>query len=259
MKQNTELIKRAVREFYETHGADFSATRRGALDVMRLIQERLAVGIMTAADSASPSHACTQTLIDVGAGNARLAREIPEDVRYIAIEPSSSMRVDAERFLSRRPDSEVRMGGFPHLPARDAEADVVACLAVIHHLAPEERAAAVHELWRIVKPGGALVLTVWNLRSRRFFKVRTWLASWLRMRLVAHGGVGDVWIPWNAGGATVQRYVHCFTQRELRRLFVHSEWSIERCEPWGGGGPTSILDGRNIVVVARKRSGDLSV
>lgn len=237
MKQNSETIKRSVREFYEAHGAEFSATRRGAWDVMRLIQ-----------DAVSPG----QTLIDVGAGNARLAREIPEGVRYIAIEPSSSMRVDAERYLASRKDSEVRMGAFPRLPAREESADVVACLAVLHHLTSDERRVAIDELWRILKPGGVLVLTVWNLRSRKFAKLKTWLASWLRLKLVQGGGAGDVWISWNAGGKSVERYVHCFTQEELRQLFDLNRWSIERCEPWGGGGPTSVLEGRNLVIVARK-------
>lgn len=237
MKQNDETIKRAVREFYEAHGAEFSATRRGAWDVMRLIQDAVQPG---------------QTLVDVGAGNARLAREIPDNVRYIAIEPSSSMRVDAERFLRSRQDSEVRMGAFPHLPARESSADVVACLAVLHHLTLDERKTAVVELWRILKPGGTLVLTVWNLRSKRFFRWKTWLAAWLRFGFVTNGGRGDVWIPWNSEQGVVQRYVHCFTQDELRQLFDPTLWKIVRCEPWGGGGPASILNGRNLVIVAQK-------
>jgi len=238
MQQNDESIKRSVREFYEAHGAEFSATRRGAWDVMRLIQEVVQPGM---------------TLVDVGAGNARLAREIPDDVRYIAIEPSSSMRQEAERFLVSRSVSNVRMGGFPRLPAEEGEADVVACLAVLHHLTLDARKAAVDELHRILKPGGTLVLTVWNLRSRRFFKPRVWLASWLRIGTVKEGGSGDVWISWQADDASVLRYVHCFTLKELRALFDETRWSIERCEPWGGGDRASILEGRNLVVVARKR------
>lgn len=236
MNQNSETIKRSVREFYEAHGAEFSATRRGAWDVMRLIQEAVSPG---------------QTLIDVGAGNARLAREIPEGVRYIAIEPSSSMRVDAERFLATRKDSEVRMGAFPRLPAREESADVIACLAVLHHLAPDERRSAIDELWRILKPGGVLVLSVWNLRSRRFVTLQTWLASWFRFTLVENGSPGDVWISWNAGGKSVKRYVHCFTQHELRQLFDLKKWRLERCEPWSGG-TASVLEGRNLVIVAHK-------
>lgn len=231
MKENRGSIKlsRAVGEFYETHGHSFSRTRQMGWDVMRRIHDAVRAGM---------------TLIDVGAGNARLSDSLPDAIRYVAIEPSMTLRREAEQRLARRKSSEIRSGGFPHLPAADGEADVAACIAVLHHIPTHKaRRAAMHELMRIVKPGGTVFVTVWNLRSRRMFRSATWLAAWLRLPMVWGGECGDVWVPWNADGVQVRRYVHAFTRSELASLFNLTEWASVRVED----------DGRNLfAVVVRK-------
>lgn len=233
-------LEQAVSEFYESHGASFSATRHSTWGVMRLVVE-------------AAEHA--DTLIDVGAGNARLASILPSHVAYIAIEPSSSLREASRDVIAARKNAQVRSGGFPDLPAMDGEADAVACLAVLHHIvSPSERKKAVHELARITRPGGTSVVTVWNLRNRSFFRFGVFLAAWLRLPMVRGGGRGDVWIPWKAGGVKALRYVHAFTLHEFKKLFDSSEWTIERAEGWDADGPTDILSAKNLVIVAKRNS-----
>ena len=248
MKENAGSIKiqQSVADFYETHGADFAQTRGRGWGVMRLVQEAAKPGM---------------TVIDVGAGNARLADVLPANVRYVGIEPSSTLRAASEHRLTTRGNAEMRPGGFPSLPAKDAEADVIACLAVFHHLATSDERShpdlasgrATHELARITKPGGIAIVTVWNLRGTRMFSLKTWAAAWLRLPFVRGGGFGDVWIPWNANGAAARRFVHAFTLKEFTSVFDPKEWNIERAEPWGSDAPTSIFCARNLVVVARRR------
>lgn len=45
------------------------------------------------------------------------------------------------------------------LPLQDGEADLVVCLGVLHHL--RDPLAGLRELWRVLRPGGALVLWVY--------------------------------------------------------------------------------------------------
>ena len=233
-------LERAVNEFYESHGASFSATRHSAWGVMRLVLEAAA-------------HA--ETVIDVGAGNARLASIVPSHIAYISIEPSSSLREASREVIANRMNAQVRAGGFPDLPAIDGEADVVACLAVLHHVvSPAERKKAVHELARITRPGGKAIVTVWNLRHRSFFRLGIILAAWLRLPMIRGGGSGDVWIPWKAEGVKALRYVHAFTLREFKKLFDEREWKIERAEGWGADGPADIFSAKNLVIVAERKS-----
>lgn len=253
MKQNelSDKLARSVAEFYEAHGAAFSSTRHAPWGVMQLVKDAVKPG---------------DVLVDVGAGNGRLGLEIPDSVRYVAIEPSSALRQAAAKILADRQNTEIMDGGFSvgathALPLPDASADVVACLAVQHHIpAVESRRVAVAELSRILKPGGTLVLTVWNLRSPRFFRNRSWFerlkilaAAWLRLPLVGGGVGGDVWVSWKAGGADAKRYVHAFTLGELESLFDPRIWEVRICEAWNNREKSNILGAKNLVLKANKK------
>jgi len=53
------------------------------------------------------------------------------------------------------------------LPYKDAIADVVISIAVVHHWASEERrVAAIKELMRILRPGGEMLVYVWALEQQ---------------------------------------------------------------------------------------------
>ena len=55
-----------------------------------------------------------------------------------------------------------------NLPYRSGVYDAVICIAVIHHLASEQRRAhALQELARIVRPGGSMLVYVWALEQTR--------------------------------------------------------------------------------------------
>ncbi len=251
MTQNAETIKRGVDEFYETQGASFSSTRHAPWGVMKLVFDSLKPG---------------DVLVDFGAGNGRLGLEIPEDVRYVAVEPSTSLRAEASRILAGRENVEIIEGGFVvgnghAAPLPKSSADVIACLAVLHHIPTDAaRREAVRELARILKPGGALVLTVWNLRCRNFFRnksflerSRIWFAAHLRLPMISGGDGGDVMVSWKAGGASASRYVHAFTLEELKRLFDPDIWEIDTASAWGNESPASEKEGRNLVIRAIKK------
>ncbi|MDQ7814402.1 MAG: class I SAM-dependent methyltransferase [Patescibacteria group bacterium] len=251
MTQNAETIKRSVDDFYETQGTSFSSTRHAPWGVMKLVQESLKSG---------------DVLVDFGAGNGRLGLGIPDSVRYNAVEPSSSLRAEAAKILAERKNVEIIDGGFvvgeQHATSiQESSADAIACLAVLHHIPTDAaRRAAIAKLARILKPGGTLILTVWNLRCKKFFRnktlaerIRIWLAAHLRLSMVSGGGKGDVMVSWKANGASTVRYVHAFTLDELKKLFDPMIWEIEVISAWGNETPTSLEEGRNLVVKALKK------
>lgn len=252
MKQNqgTDKLACSVAEFYESHGAAFSATRRAPWGVMGLVKDAVKPG---------------DVLADFGAGNGRLGLEIPDGVKYVAVEPSSPLRKAAARILADRKNTEIIAGGFGvgelrALPLPDGSVDVAACLAVLHHIPTREaRQAAVDEIARVLKPGGTLILTVWNPRSPRFFRnksrferLKILAAAWLRLPMVRGGAGGDVWVSWKAEGADAKRYVHAFTLGELQSLFDRRIWEILICEAWNDREESNILGAKNLVLKAKK-------
>lgn len=94
---------------------------------------------------------------DIGAGLGMAAEVVPAAASYIGVEYG-----EASLALARRahPDgsAEFRQGGFPGLPIESGWADFAVCLEVVEHV-PDD-AQAVSELFRILRPGGHLLISV---------------------------------------------------------------------------------------------------
>ena len=95
-------------------------------------------------------------------------------------------------FSRRRGFPRLLAAALPSLPFPDSEFDVVCALDVIEHI--DDDAAAVHELWRVCKPGGLLVVTVpayewlWSEHDDINEHKRRYTRSLLRKRLTLPGG-----------------------------------------------------------------------
>ena len=71
--------------------------------------------------------------------------------------------------------ASVRRGSVTALPYGDRTFDRALCLDVLEHLAPADQPKALAELWRVLTPGGELLVTVPNLahlQSRVHFLLR---------------------------------------------------------------------------------------
>lgn len=172
-----------VAEFYETHGAAFSRTRHQYWELFETIKTLCKPG---------------DTLADIGAGNGRLKDYLPQDITYLGIEPSSSLRAN---------HPEIQAGQLPKLPLPNVTADIVTCLAVLHHLPALDHQAAIQELLRIAKIGGHIIASAWNLDGSEYEKI-------------PGGDTGDVWVPWHAEQAEAKRFVHLFTEHEWKNLWT---------------------------------------
>lgn len=237
-----ELVKRLnkeVADFYETEGEIFGHTRHHVWELMLDFMSRLKSG---------------DVLVDVGAGNARLLDVVPDGVGYVGIEPSGTLREFAKRRLQDRTGSEMLEGGLPKLDLADNTADAVTCIAVLHHVpSDEERRKSISELHRILKPGGQLILSVWNLRSKRFFNREMLKRAWLRIPGFKGGDKGDLYYVWKAGQVPKSRYVHAFAMGEFKSIFAGKDWEIERIGGYDKNGWTNFLLGRNLVAVLKKK------
>lgn len=87
------------------------------------------------------AHATTARTLDLGAQNGPYAAHFPRRVA-----------------MDLKPSSGIHLRGDAHtLPFRDASFDVVLCTEVLEHLPEPQR--AIDEMFRVLTPGGQLLLT----------------------------------------------------------------------------------------------------
>jgi SAM-dependent methyltransferase len=126
-------------EYYPTYLAKLSAVRRWL-------------------DSAAPG----TRVLDAGCGEGVLVDEYAGRLAIEGIDPN---------YGSER----VRTGSLTALPFEDAVFDRALCLDVLEHLTFEEQPRALAELFRVLKPGGDLLVSIPNLahlQSRVHFLLR---------------------------------------------------------------------------------------
>jgi ubiquinone/menaquinone biosynthesis C-methylase UbiE len=102
-------------------------------------------------------------VLDVGCGPGRLATVFAQRVA-----PSGSVNgIDPSPEMINRAIARARKHGVPvrfevayaqQLPFADDAFDAVACTLALHHVADDDRQTAVAEMYRVLKPGGRLLI-----------------------------------------------------------------------------------------------------
>jgi len=106
-----------------------------------------------------------ETVVDVGCGTGNLTKALVERLdekgRVVALDISEGM-LQAARGKVQDPRIAWHRADASSLPLGQSEADRVVFLAVWPHI--EDKAAAVAEAWRVLRPGGQT--HVWHLGGR---------------------------------------------------------------------------------------------
>ena len=127
--------------------------------------------------------AAGEVVLDVPVGGAPPLRSAPGRMRglYIGIDLSTEMlrRADRERRAEGLDNVLLVRGDMTHLPLRDRSIDRALCFNGLHVI--PDKAAALSELHRVLKPGGTLSgNVVISDTSRRGRVLRPWFSrSWL--------------------------------------------------------------------------------
>ena len=154
------------------------------------------------------------TLADIGCGTGRNSiylASLGHHVHGLDVVPEmisiAHRRAEEEGLKS----TEFIMGDARNLPWGDAEMDAVVCIAAIHHIPGEvERMKAIQECWRIVRPGGKLLLSVWareQERTKTFLPVE-------KDSIEGESAEGDYLVPWKReiDKKVFYRYYHLYTR-----------------------------------------------
>ena len=153
----------------------------------------------------------SDTLLDVGAGTGLLALAAAPRVAHVTaldVSPAMCERLETKRRRLAVENVEVLVGSATELPLADGTVDVVVSNYCFHHLSDAEKARALAEIWRVLRPGGRLVfgdmMFALSLAHRRDRAVILRLVR----RMLAHGPAGLLRVIRNAAQVIAGRGEH---------------------------------------------------
>lgn len=161
-------------------------------------------------------------VLDLGCGNGLMAREVvARKGQYFGLDVSSKLIAIAKnrnKELIKNNLAIFTVGNALKLPYKNNVFDFIFSFAVLHHIPSEElRIKFLSEIYRVLKPGRTAVIKNWNLLSpwaNKKYKIEMQLK-----KKIKGFDSGDVIIPWKATpGKIIDRYLHNFSDDELRRL-----------------------------------------
>lgn len=154
----------------------------------------------------------TDSILDLGCGNGRLLTALIHPQKYLGIDFSQTLLLEAERLhphhLFRRGDL-TDSSTFENLD----KYDYVFCLAVLHHLEIDQQKEL---LQRMKQLGNKIILSVWDLTKTQYKP--------------QENNPQHVLIPFN----TIDRACYIHTEDTLRRLVLSVGFSIDHFEQKDG-------------------------
>ncbi len=175
-------------------------------------------------------------VLDIGCGNGRLLElfngleldyigidscpELIEEARQIYEKKQKSLKVKTFKFL---------IADALDLPFRNNSFDKIFSIAVLHHIPSKElRMKFLEQAKKTLKPKGLLILSVWNLWQRKFWKYHI---KYFFLKIIGKSKLDfkDIFYPWKNehGKIVAQRYLHCFSLNELTKLSKRAGFNIK--------------------------------
>ena len=211
-------------QFYQTLGAEFSATRRRVQPGVRRLLSQI------------PART---TILDLGCGNGELARQLLQQGfmgAYVGVDFSSTLLDEAEKIDAREASlrflqADLTSPEWVHVTAGEMISshpkgfEFILAFASLHHLPGNHlRLQVLRQARRLISQTGQLIHSEWMFlnspRMRR--RIQPWEKASLNIDQV---DPGDYLLDWKAGGYAL-RYVHHFSAPELDELAYQSGFKI---------------------------------
>jgi ArsR family transcriptional regulator len=111
-----------------------------------------------------------QGIADLGCGTGELLGRLVQNHTgmLIGVDASPEMLEQARIKLPDMRSIELRLGEVEHLPMKDQEVDAVVMSMVLYHILQPEK--AIHEVFRVLRPGGIFVLADFELHDQEKIK-----------------------------------------------------------------------------------------
>ncbi|MDO8499309.1 MAG: class I SAM-dependent methyltransferase [bacterium] len=192
-----------------------------------------------------------QNILDWGCGNGRLILLLKtKKVKYFGLDQSEELVKMAEAKYA----AELEQGWVKFTVGTLAEQnftpdwfDLVFMIASFHHLPDRSHRLELLKLvYTLMKPGGRLIMTNWNLGSD-WAKAKIARSDWTAI------DEHNFLIPWKNpdGVIEAERCYHLFMPDELSELLTEVGFTVERMD-YGDATFSDSKGGRNLVTVAIK-------
>ncbi|MGC8651381.1 MAG: class I SAM-dependent methyltransferase [Minisyncoccia bacterium] len=240
LKKAQDIIKE-TRQNYETIARHFDQTRQNLWPEFKDLKQFF-----------QPHN----KVLDFGCGNGRFY-ELIKDLtpEYYGVDLSSQLISFARQKIPQ--GHFLLVDDNLNLSFSDNFFDVITCLATFHHLPSKElELHLLEEFFRVLKPRGYLILTVWDFYHGKNTKylVHNYLLGlkhFFFSKNIQYLGFKDFYLPWKDNQAKIltKRYFHAFTLKELNHLTTRAGFKIlsSQLEPHN-----KKKDYYNLIIIAQK-------
>ncbi len=111
-------------------------------------------------------------------------------------------------------------------PFRPASFQAALAIASVHHVrGRSHRLETWGELRRVLSPGAPLLASAWNRDQPRFGEADLQKPT---AGVASDPEPGDAWLRWTQHGLDVLRFIHLYTEDELRQELTQAGFRVER-------------------------------
>jgi len=226
-----EYLLEKTKEDYDLIAEEFSRTRREVWPELNFLFENYLIS--------------GEKVLDLGCGNGRWFELFQEkNVDYFGIDSSEKLVEIARKNYS---EARFQTADALNLPFPNNYFDKIYSIAVLHHIPSEEfRLKFLAEAKRVLKPEGFLILVVWKFHQPKEIFL---LFKYTILKIFGKSKLNfkDIFEPW---GKKIERYYHCFSQRELIALVKKTDFRIRE----NGIVKNEKGNRQNIYLIAEKSS-----
>jgi ubiquinone/menaquinone biosynthesis C-methylase UbiE len=229
---NLDDVLKKNKEVYNTISDQFAQTRKFLWDDLKPLSEYISDG---------------DVVLDLGCGTGRLYQlfqnfQGQEGVFYTGIDNSEGQIAMAKKQF---PEASFLVGDMLALPFEDTHFNTIYSIAAFHHLADEKtRLKALEEMKRVLKPGGQVIMTNWNLSG-------TFGSKKVAQGQYTNIGDNNFLVPWkdSDGKNFGERFYHSFSREELNTLFVQAGFEVEKQYYTNKGKESDKAEGENLISI----------
>jgi len=160
-------------------------------------------------------------VLDVGCGTGTtLGLYQQRGCQVFGIDTSPTMLKVARRKLGKRAD--LRLGDATRMPYSDGVFDLVTIVLALHEMPPPDRSAVLHEIKRVVRTDGRILLIDYHPGPIRF------PSGWLSKMVITFFEV-------SAGGDHLRNYRDFLSHQGLPPLITNHQLAVDKKQIVGGG------------------------